>query len=157
MLVVGGSQGASIFDKNLKKIILNISKKFSIKIIQQTHVNNIYSLKEFYNTNNIENEIFNYDKNFKEKIVETDICITRAGASTLAELSILNIPFIAVPLPSSKDNHQLENANFYLKKNCCWILDQNLLSEKIEQLVEEILQNKSHFNKKKRKFKLFKL
>ena len=149
LLIVGGSQGASIFDKNLNKSILNISKKFPIKVIQQTHLKNISLLKEFYSKNNIENEIFNYDKNFIKKIVETDICITRAGASTLAELSILNIPFIAVPLPSSKDNHQLENANFYLKKNCCWILEQNLFSEKIEQLVEEILQNKSYFNKKK--------
>ena len=149
LLIVGGSQGASIFDKNLNKLVLNISKKFPIKVIQQTHLKNISLLKEFYSKNNIENEIFNYDKNFIEKIVETDICITRAGASTLAELSILNIPFIAVPLPNSKDNHQLENANFYLKKNCCWILEQNLFSEKIEQLVEEILQNKSHFTEKK--------
>ncbi len=149
LLIVGGSQGASIFDKNLNKSILNISKKFPIKVIQQTHLKNISLLKEFYSKNNIENEIFNYDKNFIEKIVETDICITRAGASTLAELSILNIPFIAVPLPNSKDNHQLENANFYLKKNCCWILEQNLFNEKIEQLIEEILKNKSHFTKKK--------
>ena len=149
LLIVGGSQGASIFDKNLNKSVLNISKKFPIKVIQQTHLKNISLLQEFYSKNNIEHEIFNYDKNFIEKIVETDICITRAGASTLAELSILNIPFIAVPLPNSKDNHQLENANFYLKKNRCWILEQNLFSEKIEQLMEEILQNKSHFNKKK--------
>ncbi len=149
LLIVGGSQGASIFDKNLNKSVLNISKKFPIKVIQQTHLKNISLLQEFYSKNNIEHEIFNYDKNLIEKIVETDICITRAGASTLAELSILNIPFIAVPLPNSKDNHQLENANFYLKKNRCWILEQNLFSEKIEQLMEEILQNKSHFNKKK--------
>ncbi len=149
LLIVGGSQGASIFDKNLNKSILNISKKFPIKVVQQTHIKNISLLQDFYSKNNIENEIFNYDKNFIEKIAETDICITRAGASTLAELSILNIPFIAVPLPNSKDNHQLENANFYLKKKCCWILEQNLFSEKIEQLIEEILQNKSHFSKKK--------
>ena len=43
LLIIGGSQGASIFDKNLKKSILNLSKKFSIKIIQQTHLNNISS------------------------------------------------------------------------------------------------------------------
>ena len=34
LLIVGGSQGASIFDKNLKKSILNISKKFSIKYLK---------------------------------------------------------------------------------------------------------------------------
>ena len=149
LLIVGGSQGASIFDKNLKNSILNISKKFSIKIIQQTHPKNIFSLKEFYTSNNIENEIFNYEENFIKKIANADLCITRAGASTLAELSILNIPFIAVPLPNSKDNHQFENANFYVKNNCCWILEQNVFEEKIEQLIEEILQNRLNFIKKK--------
>ena len=149
LLVVGGSQGASIFDKNLKNSITNISKKFSIKIVHQTHLNNISSLKEFYSANNIENEIFNYDKDFVEKIAESYICITRAGATTLAELSILNVPFIAVPLPNSKDNHQFENANFYVKNNCCWILEQNVFEEKIEQLIEEILQDRSNFIKKK--------
>ena len=148
LLIVGGSQGASIFDKNLKKSILNISKKFSIKVIQQTYLNNISSLKEFYSKNNVESDIFNYDKNFINKVAGTDLCITRAGATTLAELSILNVPFIAVPLPNSKDNHQFENANFYLENDACWILDQDLFEEKIEQLIEEILLNKSKINKK---------
>ena len=148
LLIVGGSQGASIFDKNLKKSILNISKKFSIKVIQQTHLNNIFSLKEFYSKNNVESDIFNYDKNFIDKVAGTDLCITRAGATTLAELSILNVPFIAVPLPNSKDNHQFENANFYLKNNACWILEQNFFEEKIERLIEEILSNKSNINEK---------
>ena len=149
LLVVGGSQGASIFDKNLKNSITNISKKFLIKIVQQTHLDNISSLKEFYSANNIENEIFNYDKDLVEKIAESYICITRAGATTLAELSILNVPFIAVPLPNSKDNHQFENANFYVENNCCWILEQNVFEEKIEQLIEEILQDRLNFIKKK--------
>ena len=78
----------------------------------------------------MKNEIFNYDKNFIEKIAETDLCITRAGASTLAELSVLNIPFIAVPLPNSKDNHQFENANFYLKNGCCWIIRTKIFLKK---------------------------
>ncbi len=149
LLIVGGSQGASVFDQNLKKSILNISKKFPIKIIHQTQLINIPSLRKFYSENNIENEIFDFDKNFIEKISETDVCITRAGATTLAELSILNVPFIAVPLPSSKDNHQFENANFYLKNDCCWILEQNLFEEKIEQMIKEIIQNRSNLNKKK--------
>ena len=42
--------------------------------------------------------IFSFDKNFVEIIQkESDLCITRAGASTLAELSVLNVPFVAVP------------------------------------------------------------
>ncbi len=48
LLIVGGSQGANIFDKNLKDSIVNISKKFSIKVIQQTNEKNINSLRDFY-------------------------------------------------------------------------------------------------------------
>ena len=112
LLIVGGSQGADIFDKNLKEKILNIAKIIPMKIIQQTSKKNISFLNEFYSKNNIENKIFSFDKNFVNSIQDVDLCITRAGASTLAEFSILNIPFVAVPLPTSKYNHQLEKANF---------------------------------------------
>ena len=97
--------------------------------------------------------IFSFDNNFANIIQQADLCITRAGASTLAELSVLNIPFIAVPLPTSKDNHQFENANFYKHYDCCWILEQNHFEEKIEEILKDILINKSDYLKKKENLK----
>tara|TARA_Y100000992_G_scaffold263483_1_gene199783 strand:+ start:129 stop:1193 length:1065 start_codon:yes stop_codon:yes gene_type:complete len=153
ILIVGGSQGANIFDKKLKEFIVNISKKNKIRVIQQTSESNINFLKEFYKKNNIENKIFSFDKNFFKKIQNVDLSITRAGASTLAELSFLNIPFIAVPLPTSKDNHQFENANYYKNNDCCWIIDQKNFEEKVENLLYEILNNKRDLFKKKENLK----
>lgn len=153
LLIVGGSQGANIFDHNLKKIIVSISKKIPIKIIQQTNEKNISYLKDFYLKNNIENMIFSFDKNFVEIIQKADLCITRAGASTLAELSVLNVPFVAVPLPTSKDNHQYENANFYKNNDCCWIIEQNYFEEKIEKVLNDIFNDKSNYFKKKENLK----
>ena len=153
ILVIGGSQGASFFDKDLKNSIINISKKKTIKIIHQTSEKNISSLKDFYSDNNIENIIFSYKKNLVDIIKEADLCITRAGASTLAELSVLNIPFIAVPLPTSKDNHQLENANYYKKKDCCWIIEQSGFKEKIEGTLNDIIEEKKDYQKKKNNLK----
>ena len=153
ILVVGGSQGASIFDKDLKNIILNISKKNLFKIFQQTSETNISKLRDFYSKNNIENEIFSFNENFFDILQETDLCITRAGASTLAELSVMNIPFIAVPLPTSKDNHQLENANFYKRNGCCWIIEQNDFEEKIEECLREIIEKESNYLRKKENLK----
>ena len=153
ILVVGGSQGASIFDNNLKNKIVKLSKEFSIKIIHQTSKKNIFHLGKFYSDNHIENLIFEYDNELINKIIKSDLCITRAGASTLAELSILNTPFIAIPLPSSKDNHQFENANFYESKGCCWIIEQGLFDEKIEQLIRNIFKKKSVFLEKKENLK----
>ncbi|MDA9731042.1 UDP-N-acetylglucosamine--N-acetylmuramyl-(pentapeptide) pyrophosphoryl-undecaprenol N-acetylglucosamine transferase [Candidatus Pelagibacter sp.] len=153
ILVVGGSQGAEVFDNKLKDSIINLSKKFSIKIIQQTNQKNISNLINLYTQNGIKNQIFNYDNDFVNCISQSDICITRAGATTLAELSFLNVPFIAIPLPSSKDNHQFENANFYFEKKCCWIIEQNLFEKNIEEVLREIIQNKSDFLEKKENLK----
>ena len=77
----------------------------------------------------------------------------KGGASTLAELALLNIPFIVVPLPSSKDNHQFENANFYKRNDCCWIIEQNYFEEKIEETLKSIMDDKSLFLEKKQNLK----
>ena len=153
LLIVGGSQGANIFDGNLKSLIVNISKKRSIKVIQQTNNKNISYLNDYYLKNNIENKIFSFDKNFANYVHQSDICITRAGASTLAELSFMNVPFIAVPLPTSKDNHQFENANFYKKNDCCWLVEQHNFEEKIEEILNKVLDDKSDYLKKKENLK----
>jgi len=153
ILIVGGSQGANIFNDNLKNSLLKISKTNSIKIIQQTYGENVSVLKDFYLENNIENTIFTFDMNFTNILQQTDLCITRAGASTLAELSVINIPFIAIPLPTSKDNHQYENANFYRNNNCCWIIEQNHFEEKIEELLNNILDDKREYFEKKENLK----
>ena len=153
ILIVGGSQGANIFDKNLKNSIVNISKKNSIKVIQQTNEKYVSQLNNFYQKNNIENKIFSFDENFISTIQQADLCITRAGASTLAELSVLNIPFIAVPLPTSKDNHQLENALFYKNKDCCWLIEQNNFDSDIEHVLDEIFKLNMSLIKKKENLK----
>ncbi|MBD1166413.1 UDP-N-acetylglucosamine--N-acetylmuramyl-(pentapeptide) pyrophosphoryl-undecaprenol N-acetylglucosamine transferase [Pelagibacterales bacterium SAG-MED07] len=153
LLIVGGSQGANIFDKNLKNLIVNISKTKQIKIIQQTTEKNIPYLNNFYSKNNIENKIFSFDKDFYKSLQQADLCITRAGASTLAELSLMNIPFIAVPLPTSKDDHQFENANYYKINGCCWMIEQTSFEEKIEDLLKYIFNNKNDYLEKKENLK----
>ena len=150
-LISGGSQGANIFDKIIRDTMLDLSKKYPIKVIQQTNIQNIKNLEDFYNTNKIENEIFNFEKNFINLINKSDLCITRAGATSLAEISIMNKPFIAIPLPSSKDNHQMENAKFYQNKGCCWVLSQKSLDkEKLLDILSKTLDNKSDFIIKKK-------
>ena len=149
-LISGGSQGAKIFDDLIKDIMIDISKTFSIKVIQQTSIENIEKLKKFYDSKKIENKIFNFEENFINLINMSDLCITRAGATSLAEISILNKPFIAIPLPSAKDNHQMKNAQFYEEMGCCWVLDQrNLKKEKLSNILINILKDKSNLIDKK--------
>ncbi len=149
-LISGGSQGAQIFDELIQEVMIDISKNLPIKIIQQTNTENIEYLQNIYDTNNIENKIFDFEKKFINLIDMSDLCITRAGANSLAEISFMKKPFIAIPLPTAKDNHQMENAKFYEERGCCWVLDQRILTkEKLLNLVSNILKKRSDFITKK--------
>ena len=150
IIIIGGSQGASIFDTLINEILVKISNRCSIKVIHQTSKKNIHYLKNFYEKNKIENKVFNFDQNLNELLRQSDLCITRAGASSLAELSLYNIPFIAIPLPTSKDNHQYENAKYYKDKDCCWIIDQNDFDkQKFEELLIKVSSKKDEYLRKK--------
>ena len=150
LIIIGGSQGAQIFDKILHQSIINVSKIKSLKVIHQTNQKNIDVLKNLYLENNIDSSVFSFDQNLNLLIDQADLCITRAGASSLAEISFSRKPFIAIPLPSSKDNHQLENANYYKNKGCCWVVDQiNFDKIKFEDLLLNILNNKNEILLKK--------
>ena len=150
IIIIGGSQGAKIFDKLLNKSFANLAKQASIKIIHQTSEKNINFLKNFYSQNNIESKVFSFDHNLNAVLKQCDLCITRAGASSLAELSFLNIPFVAIPLPSSKDNHQYENAKFYKQQDCCWIIDQKDFDEQkfVKFLLELTNKSQDYMTKK---------
>ena len=150
LIIIGGSQGAQIFDNILHESIIKISKAKSLKVIHQTNQKNVETLKNLYSESKIDNIVFNFDQNLNLLLDQADLCITRAGASSLAEISLLKKPFIAIPLPSSKDNHQLENANYYKNKGCCWVVEQiNFDKKKFEDLLLNILNNKDEILKKK--------
>ena len=156
LLVIGGSQGAIIFDKLIKDSIIELSKRYTLKIYQQTNLVNFENLKKFYKDNNINHELFDFNEDVSNLMSKANICLTRAGASTLAELVFLNLPFVAIPLPTSKDNHQFENAFFYNKIGCNWILNQNEINEEtIINKLFNILDNKDEYLTKKLNMKNF--
>ena len=139
--------------KRTKIAINNISgSKYSWKTISI----NKKSLEDFYNQNNISYKLFNFEENILKFISNADLCITRAGASTLSELTFLNIPYLAIPYPLAKDDHQFQNALFYKNKNCCWILKQDDLNEDVlENNLINIIQNKDDYLSKKKSMRSF--
>ncbi|MDA7688879.1 UDP-N-acetylglucosamine--N-acetylmuramyl-(pentapeptide) pyrophosphoryl-undecaprenol N-acetylglucosamine transferase [Candidatus Pelagibacter sp.] len=156
LLIIGGSQGAKIFDDLVKNAIIELSKKYKLKIYQQTSSINFESFKKTYENNNINCELFNFNDDVINFMHKTDLCITRAGASTLAELNFTEIPYLAIPLPTAKDNHQFENAYFYNKLGFNWLLNQKEINEKIllNKLIN-IIDNKEEYLAKKKNMKDF--
>ncbi|WP_415303673.1 UDP-N-acetylglucosamine--N-acetylmuramyl-(pentapeptide) pyrophosphoryl-undecaprenol N-acetylglucosamine transferase [Candidatus Pelagibacter sp. Uisw_090] len=156
LLIIGGSQGAKIFDTMVKSSIIELSKKYSLKIYQQTNSVNFDVLKKFYKDNNIDCELFDFNGDISNLMSKSNICISRAGASTLAELVFLNLPCLAIPLPTSKDNHQFENAFFYNEIGCNWILNQNEINdEAVTHKLFNIIDNKDELLVKKINMKNF--
>ena len=139
ILVIGGSQGADFLESNLKKCMIELSKNFEIIINHQTKSKNYKDLEEFYKKNNIKFSLFEFEESLAKLIIKSDLCITRSGASSLAELVYLSIPFITIPFPYAKDNHQFHNAIFYKNKNCCWLLEQkNINNNELFDLITHI-------------------
>jgi len=156
LLIIGGSQNAKIFDTLIEDSLVDLSKKYKLKIFHQTNFNNIKNLQNFYVKNNIKKELFDFNQNILNFMGKSNICITRAGASTLAELIFLNVPHVAIPLPTAKDNHQFENAFFYQQLGCSWILNQNEInSSDITKKLINIIENKEEYLEKKLNMKNF--
>ena len=156
LLIIGGSQGAKIFDTLIKSSIIELSKNYRLKIYQQTNSVNFEVLKNFYKDKNIDCELFDFNEDILNLMSKSNMCITRAGASTLAELVFLNLPCVTIPLPTSKDNHQFENAFFYNEIGCNWILNQNEINdETITNKLFNIIDNKDEFLVKKTNMKNF--
>ncbi len=147
ILIIGGSQASLFFSENLKKEIIELSSKYKIEITQQLSRGfNANDYKNEYDKNNIKNNLFFFEENFLCKNQNFDFAITRAGASSLAELTYLNIPFIAIPFPYATDNHQFFNAKRYLDLNCCWILEEkNFNSGDIYKIIVQSIINKNKY------------
>ena len=72
--------------------------------------------------------LFAFDKNLSQYITKADLCVSRAGASSLWELVANRAPCYFVPYPFAAKNHQLTNALFLKKYGLCEVVEQRDLS-----------------------------
>ena len=155
VLVLGGSQGAEIFGRVVPDVIKMVKDQgHEIEIYQQCTSWQKNLLIDFYKKNNINNYVFEFEKNILQLILSSNIAITRCGASTTAELAHTFTPFVAVPLPNSIDNHQYLNAKYYEIKGCCWLLEQNNFNTKnLFNLIIENIKNRNQLENIKENMK----
>ena len=136
ILVLGGSQGAKIFAEKLPQVFKELKESgIPLTIYQQCQSNQEDELTKFYKNQNIKFEIFNFTNKISYYYSKSNLVITRSGASALGELINVKIPIIAIPLPTSADNHQYINAKFYEKKGMCFFLEEKNISEDLYELI----------------------
>jgi len=75
------------------------------------------------------------------------VAVSRAGASSLAELAAMRLPAILIPYPSAADNHQFYNARALADAGAAVLLEQDLASEeKFGSLVLKLLHETQTFS-----------
>jgi len=86
---------------------------------------------------------------------KTDLIVTRAGASTIAEITVLGVPSIMIPSPYVTHNHQEKNALLMEKNGCTKVIKEKDLSKDnllntIDKLInnDKLLKEMSNNNKK---------
>ena len=112
IFIVGGSQSADIFGNIVPKSLLQLPEKLRLRLRVYFQVRK--ELKEMV-ISELQNagvrfEVSEFFDDISEKIANSQLIISRAGASTLSEIAIIGRPSILVPLPTAKDDHQNKNA-----------------------------------------------
>lgn len=156
----GGSQGAQrINDATTDLIISKKGTKLGYNLIwaigpkQYDKYVNIFKENDIDIENDDEIKVFNYIYNMEELLNVADFAITRAGAMTITELSIVGIPAIFIPLPSRNANKQVDNAKIFEKANAGKIIlnsdiTKDTLEEKITSMLDSNLEEMSKNAKK---------
>lgn len=85
-------------------------------------------------------KLFPYINEMEKIYMIADLIISRAGANTIAEIAIVNIPSILIPFPKAIENHQFYNARYLVKnKKAVMILDKDLNKENLIYEINDLL------------------
>lgn len=144
IVIVAGSLGSMTLNNTFKNFLKDVGQKpYQILYITGNNYYQDFSKEVF--PQNV--KIFPYFNNLPSILKNTDLLITRAGASTIAEIIALNIPSIFIPSPYVANNHQYYNA-LELKDNGCaeMIEEKDLTISKLSYMIDELLVNKEKYN-----------
>ena len=111
VLVVGGSQGASVLSRVVPDALAMLPAAFRrrLQVTQQCRAEDIEAVRQAYAVSGIPADCATYLPDLPERLAWTHLLIGRAGASTISELTAAGRPAILVPLPSATDDHQTAN------------------------------------------------
>lgn len=112
LAVFGGSQGAAIFATLVPTAIGLLPEvlKKRLVITQQARIDQIETLDAVYADMGVTATIAPFFADIAAHIRQSDLIISRAGASSVAELASLGAPTIFIPFPHAMDDHQTQNA-----------------------------------------------
>lgn len=127
ILVMGGSQGATVLSeiipRALQEMPETLRRRFAIT--QQCRPEDIDAVRRTYADAGVSADLATFFDDVPDRMAAAHIVITRAGASTVAELAEAGRPAILVPYPHATDDHQTANARAVEASGAGWLIPQD--------------------------------
>ncbi|WP_066318201.1 undecaprenyldiphospho-muramoylpentapeptide beta-N-acetylglucosaminyltransferase [Bacillus sp. FJAT-29814] len=144
VLIFGGSRGARPINETVIKLLPEFAgKPYQVLYITgEVHYEEVKKEVELVgNPKNVAIKPFIH--NMPEVLAGMDLVVSRAGATTLAEITSLGIPAILIPSPYVTNNHQEKNANSLSEHGAAKVmLEKDLTSNGLVTAIDRILLNK---------------
>jgi UDP-N-acetylglucosamine--N-acetylmuramyl-(pentapeptide) pyrophosphoryl-undecaprenol N-acetylglucosamine transferase len=141
LLVFGGSQGAQYFSESIPAAIALLPEalRSRMQITQQARADDEASVKAAYLKLGVAADVSPFFANMPSLIADCHLVISRAGASTVSEISVIGRPSVLVPYPHALDHDQAANAAALAAKGGTIVRQQRDLSPQIlAQLIAEL-------------------
>lgn len=133
VVVVMGSLGSTTMTKKIKELIPGFNNKnYQVLIITGKKYYDDY--KKLDISSNI--KIVPFMDDLIQYLKDSDLIVSRAGASTIAEITAIGLPAILVPSPYVTNNHQYKNAKELEEAGACRIVSEKDFSK--DSIISEI-------------------
>ena len=143
VLVVGGSQGAS----GLNELVLSALSLLAPKKWQWLHLtgpNDVEKVKAAYAAQKLKAVVKPFLAEMELALGAATVAVSRAGASSLAEIAAVRLPSLLVPFPAAADNHQFFNAHAFERTGAARLLEQKDSSpEKVGSILAELVEDEA--------------
>ena len=145
LLITGGSQGASgLNDLVLQAMPFLVRGQVDVQCIHLTGPNDRAKVEAAYRADGVRALVLPFLEDMPSALGAATVAISRAGASSLAELAAMRVPAVLVPYPIAADNHQLFNARAWVDTGAALLLEQGKASgEQLAALVQPLLSDDS--------------
>jgi UDP-N-acetylglucosamine--N-acetylmuramyl-(pentapeptide) pyrophosphoryl-undecaprenol N-acetylglucosamine transferase len=139
LLVMGGSQGARQVNELMLRFAPQLRQAMpNLQFVHLTGNHDLESVRARYKALGIPALVHAFWGEMALALAAADVAVSRAGASSLAELAARQLPSILIPYPSAANNHQFHNARAFAQSGAASMLPQD--SATPGDLVREILE-----------------
>jgi len=143
ILVMGGSQGASgINEIILAALPLLADRVSSWQWLHLTGAGHFEKVKQAYAKYGLKAVVQPFLAEMDLALGAATAAVSRAGASSLAEIAATRLPSLLVPFPAAADNHQYHNARAFETTGAARLLEQKSATpEKVAAILRELAGN----------------